>query len=358
MQIKHIVIKKILFLLYLVILAFVECNALDFKKGYVITLNNDTIYGEIANNNYYEHSIICTFKDPKKLETTTYFPNQLIGYRFVDGKYYISKRIMVDSIHTSYFMEYLINGNLSLFLRQDKGLINRFYVEKDTSGIRELIYNNEIIHKVDSITHESGSFEVKKKKYIGLLSYLTYDCPELQKDIPLLNEPDQQKLINFAKKYHNLTCSDKECTIYEKKMPLKFKVEAYTSTDFFIIGDLNSYQNPLQSFGFNTLFSNSKISERAYIGLGFLISPIINNVPALVPLRIPLSINYINPKKGFSPLFSAAFDLNSLGGFQIYSSGVKYQVKNISLNLTAELLTGLSIIPYGIGIKFGLMYDL
>jgi len=223
--------KKILVFFTLFISVFVKVEAkVDFKNGYIITLNNDTIYGKIVNTNYYEHSLKCTFKENDKDETTTYFPNQLTGYRFIDGKFYISKKVLVDSIPTTFFMEYLINGKLNFYFRQDKGVINHYYAEKDTSGIRELIYINEIVHIND------GDFNVEKKKYVGLLTVITSDCQLLQNDIAKINEPDHEKLIKFAKKYHDLTCSDNSCVIYEKKMPLKIKIEALTSFDFIGIG--------------------------------------------------------------------------------------------------------------------------
>lgn len=341
-----------IFILTFLLLFYNEAKSDDFKNGYVITLNNDTVFGEIANTNYYYHSIKCTFRKNNKAKETIYLPNQLIGYRFLDGKYYISKKVLVDSIPTAFFMEYLINAKLNFFFRQDKGLINHYYVEKDTSGTRELIYINEIVHKNDD-----GFFNVEKKKYTGLLTVLTSDCGSLQSDIQTINEPDHKKLINFAKKYNNLICPDKVCIIYEKKMPLKVKIEALTGFNYSIFS--NKYI--FHSYGFNVLFSNTKISEKAYIGLGILYSPMfgIDSENFMVsPFRIPLSINYINNKNGFTPLYSVAFDLNTFGSFQSYNAGVKYQINKISLNLTAQLFTAMFYNPYGAGLKFGLMYDL
>lgn len=343
--------RKILVLSFL-ILIYTDGKSLDFRNGYVITLNNDTIFGEIANTNYYKHSEKCVFRKNDKALEITYLPNQLIGYRFIDGKYYISKNIMVDSVTTTFFMEYLINAKLKIFFRQDKGLVNHYYAENDTSGTRELIYINEIVYK-----NNEGLFNVEKKKYTGLLTVLTSDCGSLQSEISNINEPDHKRLINFAKKYNDLICPDKVCIIYEKKMPLKIKIEALIGYNYSIFADKYTFQ----SYGLNVLFSNTKISEKAYIGLGILYNPMfgINSTNLMAsPYRIPLSINYINIRNGFTPLYSVAFDLNTFGTFQSYNAGIKYQINNISFNLTAQLLTALFFTPYGVGLKFGLMYDL
>lgn len=343
--------KKTLIFFALIISVFAKVEAkADFKNGYIITLTNDTIYGKIANTSYYTHSIKCTFIENNKDEATTYFPNQLTGYRFIDGKFYLSKKVLVDSIPTPFFMEYLINAKLNFYFRQDKGLTNHYYTEKDSSGIRELVYRNEIVHNND------GDFNIEKKKYVGLLTVLTSDCQPIQNEIVRINEPDHGKLIKFAKKYHDLTCFDNACIIYEKKMPLKIKIEALTSSDFLIYTGKYLYQ----SYGLNMLFSNTKISEKAYIGLGVLYSPIYGekfDSFATSPLRIPLSINYINSRSGFSPIFSVALDLNTFGYFQYFNAGVKYQINKISFNLTARLST-VSFLPYNAGFKLGLMYDL
>ncbi|NDP21279.1 MAG: hypothetical protein GZ091_09395 [Paludibacter sp.] len=370
--------KKII-LLISVIFLFSEINAEEsFKNGYIITLENDTVFGKIANSNYYGNSIECIFKENNKDETVTFLPNQLSGYRFVDGKYYISQKVLVDSIPTTFFMEYLIKGKLNIFFRHEKNLTNHYYAEKDNSGLRELIYKDETVH------NEEGWFSSKDKKYIGLLTYFTSDCETIRKDIPKIDEPDHKKLIKFGKKYNDLSCPDNACLIYEKKMFLKIKVEAFTSTTFPSFSTESadpssqdvfsststsysqSYKNLIQSYGFNVLFSNKAISERIFTGLGVVLNKYTYSEYYFFGeklryidksyLSLPISVNYLNPKKGFSDIYSFAFDLLSFT--TIYNAGVKYQLKKTSLNLTAGLNTVFFVLPYTANIKFGVMYEL
>jgi hypothetical protein len=59
------------------------------------------------------------------------------------------------------------------------------------------------------------------RPYFGLLTYFTADCAAMKKDIKGLNELGHKKLISFAEKYHNLTCPDQKCIVYEKNSPEK-----------------------------------------------------------------------------------------------------------------------------------------
>ena len=65
----------------------------DFKNGYIITANQDTIYGYVNNNSYYDNSQFCEFKTSKNDSVIKYTPKELFGYRFIDGKFYISKKL-------------------------------------------------------------------------------------------------------------------------------------------------------------------------------------------------------------------------------------------------------------------------
>jgi len=344
--------KKIFIFSIFLFLILVDSNANnEFKIGYVITLQHDTIFGKIASTNYYDHSISCTFKNSKTNEITTYFPNQIVGYRFNDGKYYVSKEIVIDSVKTKVFMEYLINGKLDLFFRQDKKSENHYYAQKDTIGISELEFGKVIIHK------DGSDWVIKNNKYVGLLSYLTYDCPDVKNDIPKMNEPDHKKLIKFAEKYQDKMCSDQACIIYEKKMPRKIKMQAYggQSYGFYTSDDDLINSKYFSSFGFNILFQQTQRSENMYIGIGADFFSFSNNFNFA---RIPLSINYLNSKMGFSPMCSYEIDLKTFCLLQDLNGGFKFQMKKLSLNLTASLRTALLIRPYSLGLNFGIMYDL
>lgn len=319
----------------------------DFQKGYIITQEYDTIIGEIDNRNYYSNSQFCDFRKIKTDSIIRYYPDNLTGYRFTDGKYYVSKEVKDKRV----FMEYLINGKLDVYYYQDEFGTDHFYASKDTSSIRELTYNKGI--KV--IDGEQMYYELKP--YVWLLTYFTSDCPKIKEEILKLNEPNHNNLINFAQKYHNLTCLDDKCIIYEKKIPRKIKFRIEGGPNYFfsnVTADLARKLYP--SYGFNVLFQQSNKNERLYLGIGVTREGKTDNVNNVI--RIPLSINYIHPKQGFSPLLAYEFDLEYLGSLQALKIGMNYKIRKISLFINGAVQTIFFFEPYAVSANFGLMFDL
>jgi len=87
-------IKRILFifLVNVVIFKFSQAQTKDID-GYIITLKNDSIYGKIINNTYYTNSLICEFKAINTDSFKRFLPNNILVYRFAEGKYYVSKAV-------------------------------------------------------------------------------------------------------------------------------------------------------------------------------------------------------------------------------------------------------------------------
>jgi hypothetical protein len=216
----------------------------DFRDGYIITTNLDTIFGLIDNKSYYENSHFCDFKNKDKDSIIRFYPDQLLGYRYIDGKYYISEEINNQKL----FLEYLINGNLDIYFLQDSKGNNHYYASKDSTRLQELNYRTGI----KNINGQDKYYE--SKQYIGPLSYLTNDCPGLKDDIYRLNEPNHKKLISFAEKYHSLTCGNDSCIIYEKEIPRKIILCLYGGSNIFFsnISELDRKIYP--SAGFTLLF--------------------------------------------------------------------------------------------------------
>src|SRR5690606_9590570 len=98
---------------------------LDFRPGYVITLQNDPIKGEVnyrSNSKGYKG---CVFRQNRS--TTKYDASQIKGYGFINDKAFRS-----DIIEGS-FVEALVVGELSLY-RQG----NVFYLQKTGGELQKL----------------------------------------------------------------------------------------------------------------------------------------------------------------------------------------------------------------------------
>lgn len=319
----------------------------NFLKGYLLLSESDSLFGFIDNKNYINNSQFCDFKGTDTDSIVRYYPNQIFGYRFIDGKYYVSKTLEVDNKKVQIFLEYLIHGKLDIYFYKDKQNENLYFVSKDTLPLTELKYSKELVN-------ENGkTFLKESKNYVTPLIYLTNDCEEIKNEIPKIDEPNHNKLINFAEKYHNLTCDGEECIIYEKRLPQKVK--------FNIMGGITKftreYNKDVPYYGFNFLFQQSQINERFFLGIG-LYEADIENAFIMRNLQVPLSINYIHPRKGFSPILSYEIDLNHALNIQYLNIGANYNFKKVSFALKANLATTTIVVPIGYSINFGISFDL
>ncbi len=177
--------------------------------GYIITLENDTIYGYFNNRSEARNFKRCEFSTNLKGDPVVYNPGAIVGYRINDSKYYISK-VLYNS--DTLFVEYLVNG------------VTDLYYYKDFEGPHYLVENDE---KVLELTNYGDVFYEKddKKKRVskdqrtGMLNYYFSDCIQIQPEIEDMNL-SHKSLIRLTKDYHQYTCRDgEECIVYEKPLP-------------------------------------------------------------------------------------------------------------------------------------------
>ncbi len=344
--------RKLITLLILAILSIHGAKSQsNFLDGFILTSEKDTLFGKIDNKDYYSNSQFCDFKSAKSETITRFYPEKIYGYRFTQGKYYVSKTIEKDEKQVRIFLEYIIHGRLDIYFYLDSKNQNHFYASKDSSQIKELKYSEktEIIDG-KMMMHES-------KDYIGILNYFTQDCQSIKSDIPKLNELDHKKMINFASRYHKITCPDEKCQIYEKKILHKIKLNLSGGESYHFANSFSSRQKMNPLYGFDLLFQQSQQSEKVYLGIGVCYSQDVKGFFAK-DLKIPISIHYINPKLGLSPLFSYQFDANFAFISQTMNVGLNYQMKSCSVFLVADLTTAAIVLPYETSVCCGLSFDL
>ena len=339
---------------FTLLILFFLCNILrsqtNFKDGYLITNNFDTLVGQIDNRNYFENSQYCKFKFAGKDSIVTYNPYQLFGYRFHESKFYISKLVNNQKV----FVEYLINGNLDIYFLQDSEHNNHYYVANDSTGLHEIIYKEGI----KNVNGKDVYYE--NKPFIGTLNYFTKDYPEFRKDISAIKQPNHKNLIHLAEKYHNLTCDSINCIIYEKKIHRNIKVNLSGGYSSFYPGITEFERGTYPNFGFNFLIQQTQRNESIYLGLGafyegncMLIDSSKNNY-----IRIPISITYNNPRLGFSPVYSYQIDVYPSVTSQALEAGIKYQMKHMAVFMAANIKTTLLVIPYAYSVSLGLSFNL
>ena len=112
----------------------------NIREGYVITLQGDTLYGEIDFRTSTMNMKRCVFRQKGETTFKTYLPGEISGYRFIsNGIYYVSKEVETeDEGKKVLFVEYVLHGNMNLYqlgademlLEDEDGNLAKFSIVK------------------------------------------------------------------------------------------------------------------------------------------------------------------------------------------------------------------------------------
>lgn len=195
------------------LLAFNGYAQTDFRPGYYITWDNDTVWGLIDYRGKIRNSSFCEFKENETSNSIRFAPSEIQAYRFVDDKYYVSKEIKFGDMGKPVFLEFLVDGITNLYFYCS--INESFYLIEDKKGNLLKLDNEE---KKEYI--EGKGYVLKKNyEYIGCLKVVMSDCMEIQKDIEKVSM-GQKSLIEITKEYHDYVCDGEKCIVYEKTLPL------------------------------------------------------------------------------------------------------------------------------------------
>lgn len=182
----------------------------DFKSGYIVSNELDTTFGLVDMKSNYQNALSCTFKINEDATPLEYSPDQIHSYRFIGGKYYVSKTITIGDVTLNVFLEYLVNGYSKLYYY--KALFDAYYfIEKDSGKIaflenKEILFNNKY----------GDAKSYNNQGYKGVLRYLYKDDEKISKHIDKAKF-NSESLIKLSEKYHHDMCPDKECIVYVKE---------------------------------------------------------------------------------------------------------------------------------------------
>jgi hypothetical protein len=376
--------------LALAILIFVVAKAQsDFRPGYIITLQGDTINGTIYFRSDKANAKNCIFKKSADTEKVVYTPDQIKSYKFIDGKYYISSISMNYKFKDLVFLEYAIKGTVSIYYYQDD-VKDHYFVMKDTTMI-ELNHQDRLTGNVE----KDNLILSKPEKYKDQLRLLMQDQPSLFGNIGQI-ECNAKDLISVTKEYQKLSCPSQECIQFEKKTDgnLKFKLgmstsigRSYLSTPPYDI-TRSDYEEtkyldikPVLTYGIGALL-NMYVDYNGRNKLCFQLSPALNFVEynsykerTLSPLlyvyklnikystlRIPLLLKYsfYSSNRSIYPFvkFGTGYDiyLSQKGSYEYYSTPIsgstnQTSIYNIPLNKVSHSNNVYFVAGLGVDIK-------
>lgn len=207
---------KNLFTISLLCLVFVFSPVVQaeevLRNDYVITNQNDTLFGKVFLNIFQETPRKIEFSTHNENKPITYFPDQIREFRYKDDLY-LSKPITLsdqekDSIakksdHSNRFVILYVRGKASLYGYVDSFNQKHFYLEAD-NRIDELIYTVSAVEKNGVMVEKVNS------KYKGLLKYSLRDDPKLASAIDKSLFTDVS-LTRIVKQYNqNINPSDNQ----------------------------------------------------------------------------------------------------------------------------------------------------
>lgn len=191
---------------------------INFKKGYVITLQNDTLYGRIDDRGGYSNAKVCVFHQ-KKGATFRYTPQDIKAYRMLKDKYYVSRKVYVRGKYRDLFVDVLLKGDVSLYHNwKNKDLA--YYLEKKDKDMVGLI-NQEVMLRYkpegNVAVVYSPTYILSNKIFKDTLRSFFSDSKKVQDQINQV-EYDPKSLTQITKAYIHDVCKGNDCINYERDL--------------------------------------------------------------------------------------------------------------------------------------------
>lgn len=211
---------KNLFLLVLISLSIGAKAQFNYKKGYVITNANDTIYGKIKDGGCNRNTKRCLFKETKGRKAIKYYPADIKAYRFIDDKYYATKKVIVKGKPRYAFVDVLIDGKINLYhYRKTKDM--NYYIEKKDSNMQGLAFNLITVRPKSKSPFDRvvywNEYDLKYAPFLDTLAYVFRDSEKILNKLEEV-EYDQKSLTNITKEYLKEVCTGNDCINYERDL--------------------------------------------------------------------------------------------------------------------------------------------
>lgn len=299
----------------------------DFRKGYIVSLKNDTINGYVAYKENDSQYKTCHFKLAEDQELSKYDPSQILGYRYLNDKVFISKEVIKEDLtKEKAFLEILVKGKATLY-----GYLGVFYIEMQDKEMHKLIDEKVLVEK------NGKEYYKNSNRHIAALSYLLADCESIKEKINKVTYREL-KLTKLIELYNE--CDGGESISFKVEKP-GFKTEfglviGMNSSQLNFSSDLHNTEHLTNGFnrensmmpGIYFDFSSPRLNERTSINIGLFYIPATytsytivkssstltdyNNVTIEVEqLKIPLAFRYTFPEKKITPYIN-------LGGSYTY----------------------------------------
>ncbi|PKP37188.1 MAG: hypothetical protein CVT97_06650 [Bacteroidetes bacterium HGW-Bacteroidetes-14] len=310
----------------------------DFRKGFIVTSEGDTLSGLIDYRGDLLMGDQCTFRVSEEEDPKVYAPGELREYFFDGGKHFVSRKVK----RGERFLQILFKGAIDLYYTRyiDK---STFFIDKSGLSLIELPYEEGIIEI------EQNRYEFKSTKHIAILYHYMSDAPSMEKEIKELTTPTDADLLNLVKKYSETVGNARESVEFANNRT-KFVFDAGVITGLVITNNTSGTlaTKSLQQGIYLQIWvpgSNEKLFVRTGISKGWVKAEnYFNNAVSAVDIyRIPVIFQYQYPKGRVRPRFGYGFTLSSyFVCLNTFTAGVDVKINN---NFTVSLFGDADLIP-------------
>jgi archaellin len=172
-----------------------------------------------------------------------YRPNEIMGFRLNEGKYFQSKNINLNGEKHEVFLEFIIKGKANIYYFRDSN--DHYFIETESVELLELTERSVVVNG------DYSSFELPKRHKSKLKAILS-DCPAIYPQIESVSL-NHNSLKELARNYHYEICSTEDCVIFERpKTKTKIHLVALAGAGHYQIdlgSELTSNTNVTPTFG-------------------------------------------------------------------------------------------------------------
>ncbi len=278
----------------------------NFRPGYIITNENDTVFGKIDFRTAERNAQVCNFRVDTSDAIQRYEPGDIYAYRFTDdGKFYVTRTVVLGEAPRKIFLEYLVKGVISLYFYRASASLHYFF--EDENGQLIEVQDKETAVKINRVPGIK-----KDSRYIGIMTLLFGQSEKIKKQLPKIRL-DKETLSRITKEFHNETCrTGEECVEFEFK----------PDTHFFRLGFALSAGVRVHSF-------SSKAVANYWSTLNISSENVENVFPAIMAqadVFIPRLTDYVS--------FRLDAELSKVGGSNELTTEHTYNRFNLSAFLT------------------------
>ena len=224
--------------------------AQQFKPGYVLLNNGDTLHGLIQTENWGKAPLKVQFKASATETLHTYSPLLIHSFRIKGGDWYFSYvgdidpsslnddqldyNPFPDTVRVAMFIRSVVMGKLSLYYARDYNDRVHLFIQKDGGATRELNYKKYYIEErvlADYRNQITRRTIMANQIYKEQLTNLMADCPAVA--IGIVSQPlsySKNDIMELVVEYNR--CKSAKTSFVEKKEAWHFQVRAHAGINY------------------------------------------------------------------------------------------------------------------------------